>query len=82
MNHIVHTTHNRALGAPAGWKQGDLQCDALTIRDDTMGNGVRCVVSHWKPTAEELKALNDGAVIALAVIGQTMPPVSMWLENE
>lgn len=81
MNKVQHRSHNRVLGAPRGWDQRELPCDALSVRDDLIG-GHSCVVSHWRPTKEELVALNAGALIALVVVGPTMPPVALWLESE
>lgn len=80
MDKMQHPTHNRVLGAPHGWDQNGVPCGALSVRVDRLG-GHQTLVSHWRPTAEELEALQRGAVVALAIIGDTMPPVSLWLEN-
>ena len=77
MNSLEHPTHNRRLGAPPGMQDS---CRAMSVRDDVLA-GAPVVVSHWRPTPDELRALNAGAVIALAVVGRTMPPVAMWLES-
>jgi hypothetical protein len=79
MQHILHSTNNDVLGAPAGWDQKDLPVDALPITR-TEVNGVPAVASFWKPTAEELAALNAGGSVSLWVLGETMPPVSLEVE--
>lgn len=77
MDHAHHVTHNKRLGRPAD--MGPTECDSLTVRDDYFV-GRRCVVSHWRPTDAEIEALKSGALIALCVLGDTMPPVALWLE--
>ena len=42
---------------------------------DAAENGNNHMVTFWKPTAEELKLLNDGRFIALTVLGNGHPPV-------
>jgi hypothetical protein len=79
MNRIQHPSNNAVLGAPAGWDQKELPCGALPITR-TQCDGFPAVVSYWRPTAEELRALNAGAPLALWVIGGTMPPVSLTVE--
>jgi hypothetical protein len=79
MNRIQHPSNNAVLGAPAGWGQKELPCSALPITR-TECEGIPAVVSFWKPTVEELAQLNAGGSVALWVIGQTMPPVSLTVE--
>ena len=76
MNFIQHPTNNAVLGAPKGWDQSQLPCSALPITRTDM-DGLPAVVSFWKPTADELKALNAGQSVALWIVGGTMPPVSL-----
>jgi hypothetical protein len=80
MNRTQHPSNNAVLGAPAGWDQKDLPCNALAITR-TECNGIPSVVSFWKPTADEIVQINAGASIALWVIGSTMPPVSLTVED-
>jgi hypothetical protein len=80
MNRHQHPSNNAVLGAPEGWNQAELPCGALPItRMDV--DGRPAVVSFWKPTAEELAMLNAGGTVALWVLGQTMPPVSVEVES-
>lgn len=79
MNRTQHPSNNAVLGAPIGWDQKDLPCGALPITR-TMCEGKPAVASFWKPTAEELAALNAGGSVVLWVIGETMPPVALCVE--
>lgn len=79
MNKFQHKSNNRVLGAPQGWDQQQLPCDALPITVAEW-NGMPSVISYWKPTPEELAQLNAGHVVALAIIGETMPPVALYVE--
>ena len=38
MNKIQHLSNNGVLGAPAGWDQGDLPCNALPITRTHVGD--------------------------------------------
>jgi hypothetical protein len=81
MRHTQHISNNGVLGAPARWDQGELPCGALPItRTEHCGQPV--IASYWRPTPEELVLLNAGAPVALWVIGQTMPPVSLGVDRD
>lgn len=79
MNKTQHRSNNAVLGAPQGWDQSTLPCDALSVTKQ-LWDGLPAVVSYWTPTAEELAALNAGALVALSVVGHTMPPVALHVE--
>lgn len=80
MNKHQHISNNAVLGAPAGWDQDALPCSALPVtRIDW--DGQPAVKSYWMPTADELAMLNEGMPIALYVIGQTMTPVAITVEQ-
>lgn len=79
MNRHQHPSNNGVLGAPEGWNQAELPCGALPITR-MEADGHPAVVSFWKPTAEELAMLNAGGSVALWVLGQSMPPVSVEVE--
>lgn len=76
MNRTQHPSNNAVLGAPADWSQDALPCGALPITKIEV-HGLPCIGSFWRPTAEELVMLNGGALVAVWVIGNTMPPVSI-----
>ncbi|SFB95874.1 hypothetical protein SAMN05216344_10689 [Polaromonas sp. OV174] len=81
MRPTQHQTNNRVLGAPEGWKQGETPCGALPITD-AQQDGVNCVISFWRPDASELALLNAGGLVALSIVGRTMPSASVnaWKE--
>lgn len=70
MTPIKHPLCNDILRKPEGMTEEE--CGDLHIRRD---NGSVC--SFWKPSAEELVALNAGGALALVVCGSTHPPISM-----
>lgn len=79
MDRIQHASNNEVLGAPTGWRQSELPCGALPItRTDV--DGKPAIISFWRPSAEELAQLNAGAAVALWVLGNAMPPVSLGVE--
>lgn len=79
MNKIQHPSNNAVLGAPVGWDQKQLPCNALPVtRMDWEGRPA--VLSFWKPTPEELATLNAGGSVVLWVAGVTMPPVALSAE--
>lgn len=80
MNKHQHHTNNAVLGAPAGWDQAHLPCDALPITR-TEVEGMPAVVSYWKPSDNELAMLAAGGSIALTVLGVTMPPVMLAVDS-
>ena len=44
-------------------------------------DGTPAVISAWRPTPEELVRLNLGEPIFLSLIGQTMPPAALIMDN-
>jgi hypothetical protein len=67
------------FGPPQGWDERlDGPCHHLWVRVDKppIIGATRVHVSHWRPNAEELTALNAGAVIELQCVG-VQPPVSL-----
>ncbi|MGK5040429.1 hypothetical protein ACQ4WQ_08810 [Janthinobacterium sp. GB1R12] len=78
MNRVQHSSNNAVLGAPAGWDQGELPCNALSITRTYVGE-LSAVVSYWRPSADELAVLSFGGTIALWGLGVTMPPVMLYV---
>lgn len=67
----------RRLGAPDNWDhERDGICHTLEIHDR---DGF--MISCWKPSAEELKILNEGGYIFLHVQGRSHPVVSMTVDK-
>lgn len=79
MRPTQHPSNNRVLGAPSGWDQQQLPCNAIAITV-TEADGLPVVKSYWRLTAQELATLNAGGLIALSLIGSTMPPVALEVE--
>ncbi len=79
MERVQHPSNNEVLGAPTGWRQSELPCGALPItRTDV--DGKPAIISFWRPTAEELAQLNAGGTIALWVLRNAMPPISLCID--
>lgn len=76
MDRTQHPSNNSVLGAPIGWDQDQLPCGALPITRLQV-DGQPCMVSFWRPTADELAALQAGALVSLWVYGSGHPPVSV-----
>jgi hypothetical protein len=65
------------FGPPAGWQDTDERtCGYLHVRID--GNSCQ---SAWRPTPDELAALNAGGSVILEIIG-VQPPVALWVSDE
>lgn len=79
MRPTQHPSNNRVLGAPDGWEQHERPCGAIAITDSDL-NGDPCVVSFWRPDAEELAALANGGLVSLWIIGDSMPPAAITVE--
>ena len=74
-----HASNNGVLGAPAGWDQAELPVSALPItRVDVEGRPA--IMSFWRPTPEEIAAIQAGALVSLMVLGSNMPPVSLTVD--
>ena len=71
-----HSTSNMLLGA-----NGIPNCDTIpatmVIDED---QSVR-ICTYWRPSPEELEALNRGHTVCLHVIGNLHPPVAITVEG-
>jgi hypothetical protein len=73
MNSVPLLNATRRLGAPAGWDHArDGICHTLEIRDQD-----GWMISAWRPTAAELKRLNEGQPLFLGIQGSIHPVVSI-----
>lgn len=79
MNRAQHPSNNAVLGAPTGWDQDALPCDALPITRIEW-EGKPAVISFWRPSPEELAQLQAGAYVGVWVIGHTVPPMAVTVE--
>jgi hypothetical protein len=71
-----HPACTHTIGAPSDMQDGS--CDALPVLYHENEHGV-FAWSFWKPSVEELSALNAGGTVALGVraVGRQHPVVSM-----
>ena len=66
---------NSVLAAPPGVSIEE--CRALPVRRAVYDNGQPVVQSFWKPSAEELKQLQEGGSIVFTAWGYNHPPISL-----
>lgn len=79
MRYTQHPSNNFVLGAPKGWDQKELPCGALPVTRTTV-EGQACMVSFWKPSPEDLAALNRGEHISLWIYGEIHPVVAIGVD--
>jgi hypothetical protein len=74
MKAIEFEGQTHLLNPPPSMERGS--CGALPVfaHDHRM-------ISVWKPTPEELEALNKGYHIALTIMGDVHPPVMMHVQR-
>lgn len=79
---ILHPANaTRVLAVPQSWdsiEQGD--CSPLPVIDYEDG-GQPWMLSVWRPSPEDLKALNEGHGITLAILGKSHPVVAVGITN-
>jgi hypothetical protein len=40
-----------------------------------------CFMSEWQPTPEELSRLNAGQPVRMLIVGNGLPPASLWVRG-
>jgi hypothetical protein len=69
----------RTIGPPRSW-DADLggECGTIFVTDavDTL-SGMNIMYTIYKPTAEDLEALNNGGVLRLGIMGSVHPVFNM-----
>lgn len=65
---------------PENWDDDkDGPCGDLQVRKELYGSrGIVQCVSTWKPSAEELRMLNAGGVVELAICTLDQPPCAVY----
>ena len=59
----------------------DEQCTSLSAWRGMTDDGYAVVITHWKPSYEDLQALNAGGGIYVMVFaGGQLPPMSLFTE--
>ena len=79
MRPTQHPSNNAILRAPEGVNVE--QCRPLAITRAQYPDGMDVVMSYWEPTAEERKAIAEGALIAFQCWGRTHPPVYIGVDG-
>ena len=72
MNFVPHSSNNMLLAAPKGMDNCAILPATMMIEDNQT-----IIASFWKPTAEELAALNANGHVTLYVWGTMHPPVAI-----
>jgi hypothetical protein len=70
---------NKVYTKPAGWT--DEQCANLHVCQTNCEDGTPVIISYWKPSYEDLQALNNGGGIYLMITANVQPPVSLLTES-
>ena len=79
MQRTQHPSNNSVLGAPPNTTIE--QCSALPITRIEYGDGTQAVASYWRPSAEELKLLQQGALVCLTILGTTHAPLKIEVSD-
>ena len=73
MNAVKPIHANLLLGAPEKWdEEKDGPCSGLHVYQE---GGI--THSYWRPTEEQIALIKEGALVQLAVFGNTHPPESL-----
>lgn len=62
------------IGKPKNWDdERDGECVGLPAQISILPNGMKMFTSVWKPTAEERRAIAEGANIGVSCFGAQVP---------
>lgn len=75
MEPIKHPIANRTIRPPKDWNPADGECASLEVYVQVLDGGGMLIQSAWKPSEEELAALNAGCAVCLGVFGTSIPPM-------
>lgn len=71
---------NTTYHAPAGWdSEKNGECSPLHV---ALNPEQGTIMSAWKPSPEELAALNNGSAVILVIHGTTQPPVALVVTQD
>lgn len=70
------------LRPPAGWDNADgrLQCGGLPIQV-VEDRGYPVMRSFWRPSPADIEMLKNGAHVCLGIVGDSHPPVMVYVER-
>ncbi len=79
---MIHTDFEQAnftYGKPESMT--DEQCMSLRVFRGANTDNLPVVISKWQPNKEDIEAINRGEGIWLEVLGNGIPPVTLYTEN-
>lgn len=79
MRPTQHPSNTTVLHPPPGATHEE--CVPLPITRAAYPNGQLVVMSYWRPTEAERKAIADGALIEFQAWGHTHPPVYIGVDG-
>jgi hypothetical protein len=79
MRPTQHPSNNDVLRAPPGVPIEE--CTPLAITRAEYPNGAPVVLSYWRPSEAERKAIAEGALVAFQAWGRTHPPVYIGVDG-
>jgi len=74
-----HPSNNGVLSAPKELSHNE--CSAAPKTRVQYSDGSMEVQTYWEPTALEIRALQQGKKVRVAVLGFTMPPIRVEIEE-
>lgn len=60
----------------------DEQCSNIYAAHGIDESGYRYFIEAWKPSYEDIQAINRGEPIWVRIISNGLPPIAMWTVNE
>lgn len=71
---------NVTYGKPKGMT--DEQCHSIRAMKAITDDGFPIIVTVWMPSKEDIDAINAGRPVILRIVGEIMPPVSIYTYDE
>lgn len=59
----------------------DEECMDLRVFKGSYSDGTPAIISVWRPSKEDIDAINEGKPIYLSITSHIMPPVCLFTEN-
>ncbi len=79
MRPTQHPSNNDVLRAPSGMTMDE--CRPLAVTRVQYEGGGHGVWSFWQPSEAERAAIAAGAIICVAVMGSTHPPIALGVDG-
>lgn len=81
MKIVIPDHFDHVFNAPHGWRPTrDGDCAGLPVRI-TRDEHHTMMTSFWRPSPDDLAALNAGACVSLTVLGLSHPVVALGVEH-